>query len=318
MKLFSLKQLGLMALAMFGRAFADDDEGNSDVVELTLDNFDQLTSEGIWLIEFYGPTCGFCKMLEPTWETLAKEVREDEIDMHVAKVNVREARELSQKYQIGKLPGIKLLRDGETYTLPNARNALPTDEYIEYAMETYEEVEQAERDRIAEEERIQAEIDAKSKVVKLTLDNFEDKVSEGTWLIEFYGPKCGYCKKLAPMWEDVGFAVDADETADFKVAKFDAAGGFKYTRQFKANPWPAIRLLKDGLIYKFPDSRNFDLEVQDYIDWANTDYLQQEGEGQEDFPLVPEFIEEARKRKERKAKYGKWKKKAKKADHDEL
>jgi thiol-disulfide isomerase/thioredoxin len=299
--------------ALFGNVAATDDNGNSDVIELNMDNFEDLTAEGIWLIEFYGPSCGFCKMLEPEWEKLAKEVEEDEIDMHVAKINVRESPELSKKFAIGKLPGIKLLRDGSTYTLPNARTARSQDEYIEYAMETFEAIEQEELDRIAEEVRVQAEIDARSHVVKLELDTFEDQVAEGTWLIDFYGPKCGYCKKLAPIWEDLADKVDAGEH-DFKVAKFDAAAGFQYTRQFKANPWPSIKLLKDGLIYTFPESRNFELSLQDYIDFAEAGFAADEE------PIVPEFIEAAKKRRERKKKYSKWKKgkKPEPAAHDEL
>jgi thiol-disulfide isomerase/thioredoxin len=301
-----------VVLACAQSALGIDDNGESEITELTTDNFDDLTKEGVWLIEFYGPTCGFCKMIEPEIEKLAKEVREDEIDMNVAKVNVREARELSTRFNIGSLPGIKLLRDGEVYTLPEARRARSQDEYIEYAMESFAEVEAAEEARIAEEIRVQAEIDARSNVVKLDLDNFEELVSEGNWLIDFYGPKCGYCKKLAPTWELLGDLVNTDDTMGFKVAKFDAAAGFKYTRQFKANPWPAIRYMKDGKIYHFPDSRNFDLTLQDYVDYAKSGYTEQEEE-----PLDPEFIEQAKKRADRKKKYGKWKKK-KPAAHDEL
>ena len=98
---------------------------------------------------------------------------------------------------------------------------------------------------------------------------------------------------------------------DFKVAKFDAAAGFKYTRQFEANPWPALRLMRDEKIYKHPNSRDFEQTLQDYVDYATKGYLDQEED-----PITPEFLAEARARQARKAKYGKWKKK--KPAHDEL
>jgi thioredoxin-like negative regulator of GroEL len=314
MKVWSFITVGLSVLAAFVTA-----EGDTLVVELDETNFEEKTKEGNWIIEFYGPTCGFCKMLEPTWEKLAKEAQEDDLPLNVGKVNIRECRELSRKFQIGKLPGIKLIREDEdeTFTLPNARQTRTVDEYLEYALEYYAEIEAEERERVAEELRKEAEMDAASKVVWLNGDNFEELTQEGDWLIEFYGPKCGYCKQLRPKWDALGALVNEDDTMGFKVAKIDAAENFTYTRQFKANPWPAIKLLKDGKAYTFPDPRNMGIELEEYVSFSQGGWESIP----EDEVIIPEYIEEAKKRAERRNKYAKMKaaRKAKKDDakHDD-
>jgi len=271
------------------------------IVELTEDTFlDNVKDGDVWAVAFYSPTCGFCKMIEPEWERFAAEVDEDELPITVARINVKESPGLSKEHNVGRLPGIKLYRDGEVFSLPNPRNGRPADEYVEWALETYEEVEQEEKDRIIEEDRLQAEIDEASHIVFLDEDNFETETSSGDWLIEFYGPQCGYCKKLAPMWELLGTAVNPNnESMGFKVGKMDAHAGFKFTRMFKANPWPAIKLLKDEKVYTFPEPRNFDMELDDYIEFAQS--------GWEDVPtdevIEVDYIQAAKKRIARKAKY---------------
>ncbi len=48
------------------------------MVELTPDNFDTLTSEGDWILEFYAPWCGHCKKLAPHLDTAARELAGEE------------------------------------------------------------------------------------------------------------------------------------------------------------------------------------------------------------------------------------------------
>jgi protein disulfide-isomerase A6 len=49
-----------------------------------------------------------------------------------------------------------------------------------------------------------------SKVVTLTTDNFSSLVldSDDLWLIEFYAPWCGHCKKLTPEFDKSAKALD--------------------------------------------------------------------------------------------------------------
>jgi thiol-disulfide isomerase/thioredoxin len=44
------------------------------VVELTADNFDTITSEGDWIVEFYAPWCIHCQRLAPHLEKAAAQL----------------------------------------------------------------------------------------------------------------------------------------------------------------------------------------------------------------------------------------------------
>ena len=75
------------------------------------ENFDdQVTrSSAPVLLDFWAAWCGPCSMLSPVVEELAEEHPE----ISFGKVNVDEAPELAQRYQISAIPTLLLFRDGE-------------------------------------------------------------------------------------------------------------------------------------------------------------------------------------------------------------
>ena len=63
-------------------------------------------------VDFWAEWCGPCKMLGPTLESLAEELKGD---ANVAKVNIDEAgnNEIAARYGINSIPTILYFKDGE-------------------------------------------------------------------------------------------------------------------------------------------------------------------------------------------------------------
>ena len=77
---------------------------------LTTANFEESTSKGIVLIDFWATWCGPCKMLTPVIDQLAAEYEGKAL---VAKINCEEEPELVQKFGIRSIPALYVLKDGE-------------------------------------------------------------------------------------------------------------------------------------------------------------------------------------------------------------
>ncbi|WP_313694900.1 thioredoxin [Halorarum halobium] len=73
------------------------------------EQFEELTSEGIVLVDYWADWCGPCKMLEPTVEELAAEVE----DLLVLKVDVDQHQQLSQEAGVRGIPALQFYADGE-------------------------------------------------------------------------------------------------------------------------------------------------------------------------------------------------------------
>ena len=80
--------------------------------ELTDANFQEnvLDKKGIALVDFWAEWCGPCRMIGPIVEELSKDYEGKAL---VAKVDVDENSELSQKYGVRSIPTILILKDGE-------------------------------------------------------------------------------------------------------------------------------------------------------------------------------------------------------------
>lgn len=79
-------------------------------LELTSDNFDQETTSGVSLIDFWAPWCGPCKMIAPIIEELA---REYDGKAKICKVNIEDAPDIASRFSVMSIPTIILLKDGK-------------------------------------------------------------------------------------------------------------------------------------------------------------------------------------------------------------
>lgn len=82
----------------------------SDIVYLTEETFPSTIATGTNLVVFSAEWCGPCKMLLPILEKLATEVHGKSI---VAKIDVDEAQNIANNYDITSVPTIIVFVDGE-------------------------------------------------------------------------------------------------------------------------------------------------------------------------------------------------------------
>jgi protein disulfide-isomerase A6 len=190
----------------------------SDVVIVTEKNFQQevLKSNAVVIVEFFAPWCGHCKSLTPEYEKAAK-VLKGVVKLVAIDATVSES--LAQQFQIKGFPTLKvfgadkknpteyagqrtsdgLISEGmkATNQMIKSRKAGKTSSNNEKEKTTTKKKEKN-SDAPKKEKKEKKAKGSKSAVVELNDLNFNELVLESTdhWLVEFFAPWCGHCKKL--------------------------------------------------------------------------------------------------------------------------
>lgn len=81
-----------------------------EVIELTIENFDNETKKGNWVIDFWAAWCGPCRILSPTVEALASELKGK---INFGKVDVDAQQELAERFEVMSIPTLLYMKDGQ-------------------------------------------------------------------------------------------------------------------------------------------------------------------------------------------------------------
>ena len=79
-------------------------------IELTPANFEEVTKEGVSMVDFWAPWCGPCRMIAPVIEELASDF---EGKANICKVNTDEEQDLAVKFGIRSIPTVIYIKDGK-------------------------------------------------------------------------------------------------------------------------------------------------------------------------------------------------------------
>ncbi|XP_010522374.1 PREDICTED: protein disulfide-isomerase 2-3-like [Tarenaya hassleriana] len=196
----------LTLITLFSISFAFFDLGSalygpsSPVVQLTPSNFKSkvVNSNGVVLVEFFAPWCGHCQALTPTWEKVANILKGVAT---VAAIDADAHKSIAQEYGIKGFPTIKVFVPGKApIDYQGARDAKPIAEFA------LQQIKALLKDRLHGKANGGGSSEKKSEPsasVELNSSNFDELVikSKELWIVEFFAPWCGHCKKLAPEWK---------------------------------------------------------------------------------------------------------------------
>jgi len=243
---------------LFGFIFGDETP-ESKVIVLTQTTFDeQVTKEsGNWLIEFYAPWCGHCKRLAPTWEDLAL----SNPSFKVAKVDCTVEKDLATRFGVKGFPTIKLFKDGQT-EIVDYKGPRTLEGFTEFASKTEKKTETTQETKSTpptetkpvETKPVDTNPEKTSDVLVLTDSTFEETTKQGVWLVEFYAPWCGHCKKLAPIWEELATAAKGK----FNVAKVDCTVEKDIATKQSVRGFPTVKLFVNGVVHDYKGERTLD------------------------------------------------------------
>ena len=83
---------------------------NEEIVKLNDMSFPVKTRSGLFLIDFWAPWCGPCKLMIPVLNELAADLKGK---VTIGKVNVDEVKGTAAKFKIKSIPTLVLLKDGK-------------------------------------------------------------------------------------------------------------------------------------------------------------------------------------------------------------
>ena len=215
-------------------------------------NFAQKTKNGAWFVEFYAPWCGWCKRLTPVWEQLARDLT----GVHIAKVDATENVNLQTAFKVTSFPTLKMIEGDKVYTFTEKNRDLET---LKNFIRSYRTLKGEENPALKMKTKATSSKGGGSVVV-LNQENFSRKTESGIWFVEFYAPWCGWCKRLAPVWDEL-----ASQTTGVNIAKVDATENPELGRMYGVRSYPTLKLIEGDKVYTYSEPNREMASLQSFL-----------------------------------------------------
>jgi protein disulfide-isomerase-like protein len=96
-----------------------------------------------------------------------------------------------------------------------------------------------------------------STVITLTANTFDDHINDpanGLWLLKFYAPWCGHCKKLEPVLDQVAPFL----AGKMAIGKVNCTVEKKLCKRFEVRGYPTLKYYRDTEFQDYPSGRDKD------------------------------------------------------------
>jgi protein disulfide-isomerase-like protein len=104
----------------------------------------------------------------------------------------------------------------------------------------------------------------------------------GDWLVEFYAPWCGHCKRLQPIWEELA----TELKGEVSVGKVDVTENRPLGSRFDIKGFPTIKFFHEGEVYPYKGARSKDA----FVAYVKGGYTEVGGDKTPDQPVWSEMM----------------------------
>jgi protein disulfide-isomerase A6 len=216
---------------------------SDNVIDLNDQNFETrvLKSDAVWVVEFYAPWCGHCKNLVPEYKKLANYASGL---FQVGAVDGTQSQSLASKYKIQGFPTIKVFVGKRAIDYNGERTAAAI---ADFAMQ---QAQKELKSRVSGKSSSKSSSSSSSSkddanhVITLTDANFEELVlkSNDLWMVEFFAPWCGHCKKLEPHYKRAA----AKLHPRIKLGAVDATVYGDLANKYHVQGYPTLKVFVPG------------------------------------------------------------------------
>ncbi|KAK6508248.1 hypothetical protein TWF506_010345 [Arthrobotrys conoides] len=233
----------------------------TNVIDLTPKNFDEIiTNSGKpALVKFFAPWCGHCKKMAPTYDELGDAFESVKDQVVIAKVDADKHRELGKRFDVKGFPTLKWF-DGKSekpITYDSARTLEAMSKYI------------TDKTGIKLKGAGSAKKEPESPVKALTDSNFEavaNDPSKGVF-VKFYAPWCGYCKMLAPIYEQLATSFAREPSVVIAEVNCDEASSKVACAKYNIESYPTLKYFPAGSSEPIP--HDGDRKIEGLVDYIN-------------------------------------------------